>query len=76
MLLCPTVRSPIGWLSRCARWRDISTSNEAQTLIRTALTGSGDIVPNCDILHIRLDPLSAPGAFQKIIRGYIRNGYG
>jgi prepilin-type processing-associated H-X9-DG protein len=34
--------------------------DEAHTLIRTALTGSGDIIPNHDTLHIRLDPLPAP----------------
>jgi hypothetical protein len=35
-------------------------ADEAHTLIRTALTGSGDIIPDHDTLHIRLDPLSAP----------------
>ena len=36
--------------------------DEAHTLIRTALAGSGDIIPETatDTLHIRLDPLSAP----------------
>jgi len=36
--------------------------DEAHTLIRTALTGSGDIIPQTatNTLHIRLDPLSAP----------------
>jgi hypothetical protein len=34
--------------------------DEAHTLIRTALTGSGDIIPNHHTLHIRLDPLPAP----------------
>ncbi|WP_219070858.1 putative transposase [Candidatus Mycobacterium methanotrophicum] len=36
--------------------------DEAHTLIRTALAGSGDIIPDTatDTLHIRLDPLSAP----------------
>jgi hypothetical protein len=34
--------------------------DEAHTLIRTALAGSGDINPDHDTLHIRLDPLSAP----------------
>jgi prepilin-type processing-associated H-X9-DG protein len=33
--------------------------DEAHTLIRTALAGSGDIIPDGDTLHIRLDPLSA-----------------
>ena len=36
--------------------------DEAHTLIRTALTGSGDIIPETatETLHIRLDPLPAP----------------
>ena len=36
--------------------------DEAHTLIRTALAGSGDIIPDhaTATLHIRLDPLSAP----------------
>ena len=34
--------------------------DEAHSLIRAALTGSGDIIPEHDTLHIRLDPLSAP----------------
>jgi prepilin-type processing-associated H-X9-DG protein len=36
--------------------------DEAHTLIRTALTGSGDIIPDHDTntLHVRLDPLPAP----------------
>ncbi len=36
--------------------------DEAHTLIRTALAGSGDIIPDpaSNTLHIRLDPLSAP----------------
>ena len=36
--------------------------DEAHTLIRTALAGSGDIIPNpaTNTLHIRLDPLPAP----------------
>ena len=29
-------------------------------LIRTALAGSGEIIPDGDALHIRLDPLPAP----------------
>ncbi len=35
-------------------------NDEAHTLIRTALAGSGDIIPDHDTLHIRLDPLPAP----------------
>jgi hypothetical protein len=34
--------------------------DEAHTLIRTALAGSGNIIPDGDTLHIRLDPLPAP----------------
>ena len=36
--------------------------DEAHTLIRTALAGTGDIIPDHDTgtLHIRLDPLPAP----------------
>jgi hypothetical protein len=34
--------------------------DEAHTLIRTALAGSGDIIPDRDTLHVRLDPLPAP----------------
>jgi len=34
--------------------------DEAHTLIRTALAGSGDIIPDHGTLHIRLDPLPAP----------------
>ena len=34
--------------------------DEAHTLIRTALAASGDIIPDHDTLHIRLDPLPAP----------------
>ena len=34
--------------------------DEAHALIRTALAGSGDIIPERDTLHIRLDPLPAP----------------
>jgi prepilin-type processing-associated H-X9-DG protein len=34
--------------------------DEAHTLIRTTLTTSGDIIPDGDTLHIRLDPLPAP----------------
>jgi prepilin-type processing-associated H-X9-DG protein len=35
-------------------------NDEAHTLIRTALAGSGDIIPNHNTLHIRLDPLPTP----------------
>jgi prepilin-type processing-associated H-X9-DG protein len=34
--------------------------DEAHTLIRTALAGSGDIIPDHNTLHIRLDPLPTP----------------
>jgi len=46
---------------RCRpRGRCRSTDDEAHTLIRTALAGSGDIIPERDTLHLRLDPLPAP----------------
>lgn len=32
-------------------------ADEAHTLIRQALTGTGDIIPSVDTLTIRLDPL-------------------
>ena len=37
-------------------------ADEAHTLIRTALNGSGDIIPDpaTNTLHIRLDPLPTP----------------
>ena len=37
-------------------------ADEAHTLIRTALAGSADIIPDRDTntLHVRLDPLPAP----------------
>lgn len=34
--------------------------DEAYTLIRTALGGTGDIIPDQHSLHIRLDPLPTP----------------
>lgn len=34
--------------------------HEAYSLIREALTGAGDIHPAHDVLHVRLEPLSAP----------------
>jgi hypothetical protein len=35
-------------------------ADESHTLIRTALAGSGDIIPDHHALHIRLDPLPTP----------------
>ena len=51
--LARTIATDIGY-SRAA--------DEAHTLIRTALAGSGDILPDraTNTLHIRLDPLPAP----------------
>lgn len=48
--------------------------DEAHTLIRTALAGSGDIIPDHDTntLNIRLDPLPAPrhtAAINELCRG-------
>ena len=34
--------------------------DEAYALIREALTTSGDIIPDGQTLHVRLDPLTAP----------------
>jgi hypothetical protein len=39
---------------------DTGHAREAHTLIRTALAGSGDIIPDHHTLHIRVDPLAAP----------------
>ena len=36
------------------------TGDEAYALIREALTTSGDIIPDGQTLHVRLDPLTAP----------------
>jgi len=43
--------------------------DEAHALIRTALAGSGDIIPDHDqgTLHVRLDPLPAPGTRRSAI---------
>ena len=43
--------------------------DEAHALIRTALAGSGDIIPDHDqgTPHIRLDPLPAPGTRRSAI---------
>jgi prepilin-type processing-associated H-X9-DG protein len=40
--------------------------DEAHNLIRTALTTSGDIIPDGNTLHIRLDPLPTPRATTAI----------
>ena len=51
--------------------------DEAHALIRTALAGSGDIIPDHDqgTLHIRLDPLPAPGTRRSAI-SVSRSSYG
>ena len=43
--------------------------DEAHALIRTALAGSGDIIPDHDqgTLHVRLGPLPAPGTRRSAI---------
>lgn len=40
--------------------------HEAHTLLRTALTGSGDLNPTTGILHVHLDPLPTPRATTAI----------
>ena len=47
-------------LARALHGHYARVDDEAYTLIREALTGSGDIQPRDGVLHIRLDPLSAP----------------
>ena len=47
-------------LARALDGRYARAGDEAHALIREALTTSGDIIPDGQTLHIRLDPLSAP----------------
>jgi hypothetical protein len=47
-------------LARALHGHYARADDEAYTLIREALTGSGDIHPTGGVLHVRLDPLSAP----------------
>jgi hypothetical protein len=41
-------------------------AHEAHALIRAALTGSGDIEPTADMIHVRLDPMNTPRATTAI----------
>jgi hypothetical protein len=47
-------------LARALHGHYARAGDEAYALIREALTASGDITPAGGILHVRLDPLSAP----------------
>ena len=47
-------------LARTVHGRYARVGDEAAALIREALTASGDIIPRDGVLHIRLDPLTAP----------------
>ena len=47
-------------LARALHGHYARAGDEAAALIREALTASGDIIPRDGILHIRLDPLTAP----------------
>ena len=47
-------------LARALHGHYARAGDEAAALIREALTASGDIIPRDGVLHIRLDPLTAP----------------
>ena len=47
-------------LARALDGRYARAGDEAYALIREALTTSGDIIPDGQTLHLRLDPLTAP----------------
>src|ERR1019366_1535293 len=47
-------------LARALHGHYARAADEAFALIREALTASGDIIPGDGVLHIRLDPLTAP----------------
>ena len=47
-------------LARALHGHYARADDEAYALIREALTGSGDLNPRDGVLHVRLDPLSAP----------------
>ena len=47
-------------LSRALHRHYARAGDEAFALIREALTASGDIIPGDGVLHVRLDPLTAP----------------
>ena len=47
-------------LARALHGHYARAGDEASALIREALTASGDIIPRGGVLHIRLDPLTAP----------------
>jgi len=47
-------------LARALHGHYARAGDEAFALIREALTASGDIIPGDGVLHVRLDPLTAP----------------
>ena len=47
-------------LARALHGHYARAGDEAFALIREAITASGDIIPGDGVLHIRLDPLTAP----------------
>jgi hypothetical protein len=47
-------------LARALHGHYARAGDEAFALIREALAGSGDIIPAGSVLHVRLDPLTAP----------------
>jgi hypothetical protein len=47
-------------LTGCLPRQEARAADEAFALIREALTASGDIIPGDGVLHVRLDPLTAP----------------
>jgi transposase-like protein len=47
-------------LARALHGHYARAADEAFALIREALTASGDIIPGDGVLHVRLDPLTAP----------------
>jgi hypothetical protein len=47
-------------LARALHGHYARAADEASALIREAITTSGDIIPRDGVLHVRLDPLTAP----------------
>jgi hypothetical protein len=47
-------------LARALHGHYARAGDEAFALIREAITASGDIIPGDGVLHVRLDPLTAP----------------
>ena len=53
-------------LARALAGHYARAGDEAYALIREALTASGDIIPDGQTLHLRLDPLTAPRRTQAL----------